>query len=47
MTLLLFILVVVWKPDCADKHELTDMTGKIVMAMTSLGVGMQCWVPIE
>jgi len=47
MALLLFRLVAVWKPDCAEKCKLTDMTGKLLMAMTSLGVGMQWWVPME
>jgi len=33
MALLLFRLVVVWKPDCAEKRELTELTGKLLMAM--------------
>jgi hypothetical protein len=46
MALLLFRLVL-WKPACAENRLLTDMTGKLLMVMTSLGVGTQWWVPME
>jgi len=29
------------------KGELTHMTGKLLMAMTSLSVDMHWWVPVE